>query len=229
MIDDNTAILLIQKLVNQGFLVNDEGGTIKKTHILFTKNDYEYLSLHHSLGKDYEIRNSQIVEAMIPGFLVSASKGEMFIPEQDVVDRFGKTIEQNYPEAGASFLKFAKTYWSLQVLIIHKLRRDKAGLIGFIGGRLLGVLEGELGPLFFPLPGPNKVDPAEREKHQRMLLAHYSKLSSDINIDIEDFIKGNPIIIRDRIAAGRRRSCLSVIIIGTLTLTSIILYRLFFL
>jgi len=197
MIDNQTAIMLIKKLTEQGFIIREEEGASQKELVRLTENDLAYLNKHYSQGKYHKDRNGQILEAMIPGFMVSASKGETFVPEEDIVSYFGNTVEQNYPEASTSFLKFAKTYWSLRVLI-DQLSRDDDGIISFIGGRLLGVLEGEIGPLFFPFPGPEKVPPAERENMQRELLKGFVSYSQDIDINIEDFINGNPILIRDR-------------------------------
>ncbi len=223
MIDNQTAINTIKMLAEQGFLLYDEGGTTKKKQIRITRDNLNYLNKHHSEGKHYKSRNGEILEAMIPGFLVSASKGEMLVSEQDIVNELGYTIEQNYPEASISFLKFAKTYWSLRVMI-NQLKRDHDGQISFIGGRLLGVLEGEIGPLFFPFPGPQKVSPDEREKFQRELLTNFAYYSPDIDINIEDFIRGNPILIRDRKAMSGQGGCLFFITLGVTASIVAILY-----
>lgn|GEM_PF-4165697 len=55
--------------------------------------------------------------------------------------------------------------------MVSKLDIDEEGYISFIGGRLLGVLEGQIGPVFLPFPGPNKVLPKEREEAQRSILS----------------------------------------------------------
>lgn len=223
MISNQDAIEIIKKLVKQGFLVEEKGGSAQKKGIRLTDNDINNLNKHHSLGKNYKKRNGQIFDAMIAGFMVSASKGEMFVSEENITRELGKPIAQNYPEASATFLKFAKTYWSLRVLV-SQLHRGEDGLISFIGGRLLGALEGEIGPLFFPFPGPNKVPPAEREQVQREVLSGFVNFSDDINIDIEDFIRGNPILIRDRQGARSGGGCLGFVIAGFVTITAAILY-----
>jgi len=206
MIDNQTAIMAIKKLAEKG-------------GVTLTPDDVSNLNKHHSLGKNYKERNNEIRDAMFEGFFLSASNGELFIPEEEIKSSLGKSIEQNYPEASESFLKFAKTYWSLRVLI-SKLNRDDDGYISFIGGRILGVLEGDIGPVFFPFPGPQKIPPWEREAFQRELLKEFAP-----NIDVEDFIQGNPILIRDRKAMkgnSDKSGCLIFLIISVFILTLVL-------
>lgn len=63
----------------------------------------------------------------------------------------------------------------------------------WIGAHLLGELEHVIGPVFFPFPGPRKIAPSKREETQRELIE-----ISGADIDIEEFMRGNPILIRDR-------------------------------
>ena len=200
MIDNQTAITTIIKLAENG-------------GITLTPDDLTYLEKHHSQGKFHKERSSEIRDAMFAGFFISASNGELFVPEHEISNMFGKSIKQNYPEASEAFLGFAKTYWSLRVLV-SKLNRDEDGYISFIGGRILGVLEGDIGPVFFPFPGEKKIPPSQREEFQREILKEFAP-----GINLEEFIKGNPILIRDRKTMRGKSGCLLFSIISILILT----------
>jgi len=139
--------------------------------------------------KQNQKRIGEIYESIFCGFFHCAAKGVVLYPEKRVAEKFGNSIEDNYPEANEVFLKFARTYWTLRVLIYDLMEND----MEWIGAHLLGKLEQDIGPVFFPFPGPAKIAPSKREKTQREIL---QEVNADI--DIEEFIKGNPILIRDR-------------------------------
>ena len=152
--------------------------------------DLEMFKEEPSKAKKYTARIGEIYENILEGFFHCAAKGLTFIPEEIITGRHGRSVEQNYPEASNEFLKFAKTYWTLKILVDNLIT---SGEIDCLGGYFLGKLEQAIGPLFFPLPGPMKIPPETREKHQRELLK-----ASGANIDIEKFIEGNPILIKDK-------------------------------
>ena len=134
-------------------------------------------------------RLDEIYKAMFKGFFHCAAKGLAFVPETKVANRFGRSLKENYPEASESFLKFAKTYWTLRVLEFDLMDYDWE----WIGAHLLAKLEQDIGPVFFPSPGLHKISPTQREEFQRELI---SISGADINID--EFMTGNPILIRGR-------------------------------
>jgi hypothetical protein len=115
------------------------------------------------------------------------------VAEELVARRFKHGIRENYPEASEAFLDFARTYWTLRVLVLALLQTHSDDTSLNLGERLLCQLEQEIGPVFFPFPGPEKIDSATREAFQRQLIEE-----SGANIDIEDFMAGNPILLRDR-------------------------------
>jgi len=142
----------------------------------------------------------QIIEAVKKGFYYCAGDGNILYPKERVIALFGKAIEANYPEASMDFIRFAWVYWTLKALIIDM----RVESIVFIGQYILSELESEIAAVFFPTPGPRRIDPRKREEFQRELLNKYPS-----NINIENFIKGNPILIRDRSASS---GCMSVVI-----------------
>ena len=155
-----------------------------------SNDDLKMFKEEPSKSEKYITRIGEIYENILKGFFRCAAKGLTFIPKEIIIERYGKSVEQNYPEASNEFLKFAKTYWTLKILVDNLIT---SGEIDCLGGYFLGKLEQAIGPLFFPLPGPMKIPPETREKHQRELLK-----ASGANIDIEKFIEGNPILIKDK-------------------------------
>ena len=190
MVDYHQAALLaLKQLVNQGCLpVNDQD------YAIFEKKPDE---AEHHTG-----RLAEFYGAIWRGFFSCAAKGVALYPENKVVERFGTSIEDNYPEARGAFLAFARTYWTLRVLVYDLLEKD----MDWIGAHLLGKLEQHIGPVFFPFPGLCKIAPSKRERHQRELLGEFGQ-----DIDVEEFMRGNPILIRDRQSSlwGRLKNFLS--------------------
>ena len=162
---------------------------IESNSISLSDNDMIILKKKPDEIKPYQKRIGEIYEAIFYGFFHCAAKGIVLYQEKRVAEKFGNSIEDNYPEANEVFLKFARTYWTLRVLIYDLIEDD----MEWIGAHLLAKLEQDIGPVFFPFPGPAKIAPSKREKTQREILQQVNA-----NIDIEEFIKGNPILIRDK-------------------------------
>lgn len=162
---------------------------VESNSMVLSKDDIIILKKKPDEIKQYQKRIGELYGAIACGFFHCAAKGVVLYPEKRVAEKFGNSIEDNYPEANEVFLKFARTYWTLRVLI-YDLMEDN---MEWIGAHLLGKLEQEIGPVFFPFPGPEKIAPSIREKTQREILQ-----GVNADIDIEEFIKGNSILIRDR-------------------------------
>ncbi len=155
-----------------------------------SKNDLIMLEEKPNELNQKNQRLGELYDSIFNGFFDCAAKGIALYPEEEVVQRFGNSLEDNYPEANEVFLKFAKTYWTLRTLQIDLLENDQ---MEWLGAHLLGNLEQDIGAVFFPTPGPAQISPSKREKFQRELLEEFGK-----NIDIDKFMEGNPILIRDR-------------------------------
>jgi len=155
-----------------------------------SNDDLKMFKEEPSKAEKYTTRIGEIYENVLKGFFYCAAKGLIFIPEEIIIERHGRSVEQNYPEASNEFLKFAKTYWTLKILVDNLI---KSGEIDCLEDHFLGKLEQVIGPLFFPFPGPMIISPSKREKDQREFIK-----ASGANINIERFIEGNPILIRDK-------------------------------
>lgn len=157
--------------------------------VSLTDDDLDVLERDPKEAGEHSEHLAGIYNAISYGFFHCAAEGSELIPESRVTAKFGHSIKDNYPEANEVFLRFAKTYWTLQVLTYDLMRNDTE----WIGAHLLGKLEQFIGPVFFPFPGKVQISPSKREETQRELIQE-----SGANIDIEEFIEGNPILIRDR-------------------------------
>ncbi len=154
-----------------------------------TEDDLNILERNEDEADKYKNRLLEISTAIYNGFIPCAVEGILLIPEIRIKEQFGDSLEENYPEANEVFLTFAKTYWTLRVLVINLTESERE----WIPTYLLANLEQSIGAVFFPFPGKVKIAPSKREKKQRELLQ-----KSGANIDIEEFMRGNPILIRDR-------------------------------
>ncbi|MFQ5790544.1 MAG: hypothetical protein ACE5JI_08735 [Acidobacteriota bacterium] len=147
-------------------------------------------------------RSETIMQALSRGFIALASEGYEFLPVSRIREAFGKSLEENYPEANAVFLSFATTYWTFK-LWLGDVQADFSGTP--IAAGLLGALEEQVAALFFPTPGPTRMSPSLRESTQRETLLRYGA-----RFDIDEFMRGNPILKRDLAA---RRGCLGALLL----------------
>jgi hypothetical protein len=154
-----------------------------------TDDDLNILERNEEEADKYKNRLLEISTAIYYGFIHCAAKGIVLVPEIRIREQFGHSLEENYPEANEVFLKFARTYWTLRILSTSLAESERE----WIPTYLLRNLEQNIGSVFFPFPGKIVVSPSRREKTQRELIQ-----KSGANIDIEEFVRGNPILIRDR-------------------------------
>lgn len=79
----------------------------------------------------------------------------------------------------------------------------------------MAALEEQVASVFFPTPGPIRIDHEHREATQREILAEY-----EVPMDVEAFMAGNPILIRDR-QSGRSGCAGSVVGLAALGVGSL--------
>ena len=95
-----------------------------------------------------------------------------------------------------SFLRFARTYWTLSAWNRAHTgpdpKKEPMARVATSG------IEASLTELFFPTEELGSVDPDQREEAQRTILRHY-----EVPIDVDDFMAGNPILMRHRTALQR--------------------------
>lgn len=151
-----------------------------------------------------------LFNAAMTGFFQAAAVGDTFTQPERIRQRFGRTLEENYPEAGQTFLRFAYSYWTLKLVVGDADPATRSS----VAYQLLAQIEQMVAGLFFPTPGPVRIDQAQREAAQRQTLQE-----SGAPIDIEDFIRHNPILLRDR--APAKSGCLGVLAAAVLSAASI--------
>ncbi|MFH1543185.1 MAG: hypothetical protein ABIE03_01480 [Patescibacteria group bacterium] len=148
------------------------------------------LSREKDIEKTDELKKDigTLYDNLIKGYFLLGVKGHKFTDINRIREFFGRSLEDNYPEASETFLKFATTYWTFKLYL-----QDFRNLSEYYAFLILSRLEFDTASIFFPTPGLHFISSIEREKTQRELL---KVLAPEINI--EDFIKGNPILIRDK-------------------------------
>ena len=137
-------------------------------------------------------RLGQLYEAIWKGFFRCAVEGHAFLPVEAIRQRFGRTLQDNYPGASGTFLRFATTYWTYKLVVgeLFPAHVDKTI------SQLLLKLDFDIGSVFFPTLKPGTIPVEKREKAQRQLI-----IDSGAPIDVEDFIHGNP-ILRHKTSSG---------------------------
>jgi hypothetical protein len=121
-------------------------------------------------------------DRMMGGFFRCVADNYMFGDVDDIYQSFGFTVEQNYPGASATFLHFARCYWTFK-LMQDDFRREFSGTgLGF----LFSKLESQLGAVFFPMPGIRPPRFLRKRLQKQLLMEHGAPFN------IKDFILGNP-------------------------------------
>lgn len=119
------------------------------------------------------------------GFFLLGAQGFAFASSETIREQFGRTLAENYPGAGAEFLAFATTYWTLKQVHWNLFASQRELPLT----QLISWLEENVGAVFFPTPGPMSMPTGMRKQAQRNLL---DKTGSPLNADT--FIQGNPIL-----------------------------------
>jgi len=114
-----------------------------------------------------------------------AAKGEAFGNPDRIKLRFGNSVEENYGLYRGPFIDLARAYWTYRLEIDELF--PKYNEIGLAA--ILARVEAEIGSVFFPTPGPNKVPVEMRKAEQNRLLNKYAP-----EIDAHLFLKQNPML-----------------------------------
>ena len=185
-------------------LISKGGGITSPELVNYLNRDFD--PNNRDVALDTEIFNS-----VIKGFLYLCADGYAFSDIKSVFNFFNMTLDEMYPEATSPFIKFATAYWTLQFLVRPHNTNLGQWPRRTVSWELLSSLEINIAGLFFPTPGRHKINPNLREMDQRKIIE-----ASGAPINIEEFIKNNPILIRDRMMLKRSRikKILWLVIIG---------------
>lgn len=154
------------------------------------ESDRELLS--RPIDSLHEVDNRRLGElygAMRRGFFFCAADGYAFQQIESIEARFGCSLEDNYPNASSAFLRFATTYWTYKIAL-EAIRSElfpehhEKGI-----AQLPFRLEEEIASVFFPMAPGHGLLLGEREELQRRIIQN-----SGAPIDVEDFIRGNPLL-----------------------------------
>jgi len=118
-------------------------------------------------------------------FFKKVTLGEAFGPITRVEQKFGHSLEANYAISGGPFMDMARTYWTYKLEIEDLLPK----YYNLVMSQVLLQIEGSIGSVFFPFPGPAITWVRERRETQRELLEEYA-----IGMDIDAFLNNNPFL-----------------------------------
>jgi hypothetical protein len=179
-----------------GTLLGAAGFPLQEKHASFFIRRYDDLSRDEQEWLRREDLFAVLVNYTTEGFLRLASVGHPLVPEAEILKVFGRELRANYPEANGAFLKFATTYWTLRIVSDALVELNRETLVQEVLTRVEQTIAG----VFFPIPGPMKMPIAAREQAQRKILT----ACASARYNVEEFMAGNPIIIRDRKAQGHQ-------------------------
>lgn len=128
---------------------------------------------------------NETVELLTRYFFKKVILRETFGSIERVEQKFGKSLEDNYDILSGPFIDMAKTYWTYN-LEIQDLSPEYRNLIL---AQVLFQVNGDIGSVFFPFPGPSIIWVRQRRETQRELLEEYAP-----EMDINAFLDNNPLL-----------------------------------
>lgn len=174
-------------------LIAKGGGNISPDLVAYLNRDFDP-------NKRDVAFDTEIFESALKGFFFHGANGYAFSDIESVFSFFNMTFDELYPEATMPFIKFATSYWTLKFLVRPHNTKLEQGPKRTIAWELLSSVEFYVDSLFFPTPGRHMINPKLRERDQRNIL-----LALGVSMDIEEFVRNNPILIRDRVRFKRTR------------------------
>ena len=135
----------------------------------------------------------RVLAAVYSGFFDAAAEGVALVPVERIKECYHASVKENYPEAGRAFIRFATSYWTLKVLVRHL---DVAGSRR-MSRHILKRVDDLIYPLYFPLDGLFQIPADQRERDIALSLKSFGP-----KIDAADFLKRNPILLRQRNRGG---------------------------
>jgi len=157
-------------------------------------------------GIDLEKMDSgvkDIAEIFLMYFFELVRSKKAFCDPGRIEEHFGRRLEENYGISGGLFIDFAKTYWTLKLLIdesnLLEVSEEDGGLRFSEDSETSGynnvtsaawcTVERMVGSLFFPMPGPLKQPRWLRKQAQKRFLKN---AASDLNT--KEFFRTNPFV-----------------------------------
>ncbi len=135
----------------------------------------------------------RLLEYGVHGFFHAAAEGETFTDPEQIEEKFGKPLEETYPDASDEFMTVARTYWSLKLLLADPELLQKRKTSDELLYDVLDEIDRSIGPVFFPSAGPDETPATdERRQNQRNMI-----LDSNADIDLDAFMAGNPFVPDD--------------------------------
>jgi hypothetical protein len=118
-------------------------------------------------------------------FFKKVALGETFGSITRVKQKFGHSLEANYDISSGPFIDMAKTYWTYQLEVRDLFPKYH----DLVLAQVLVQVEGRIGSVFFPHPGPIIHWVRGRRETQRELLEEYAP-----EMDVNAFLDTNPFL-----------------------------------
>jgi hypothetical protein len=157
-----------------GVLVEPAGGSIEAVRQTLHKNDTDVT------GTDNIAQLEALFDIAIDGFFHCAAHNVTFTDVRRIKEFYGRTLEDAYPGASATFMKLARAYWTFKVALMKCVPHESVCI------NLLQKIDVNFAGVFFPTPGPFRPPKKLREKTMRTLIEQ-----SGANFDVEDYIRSN--------------------------------------
>ncbi len=127
----------------------------------------------------------EVKELVIRYFFKKVTLGETFGSITKVEQKFGHSVESNYDLSSGPFIDMAKTYWTYQLEVRDLFPKYH----NLVLAQVLAEVEGRIGSVFFPFPGPIILWLRGRRETQRELLEELAP-----EMDIDAFLDNNPLL-----------------------------------
>ena len=150
-----------------------------------------YGSVLHGRDSADQDRLLLLFDRALDGFLRCATEGRVFVPVERFLSRLQGSIEAHYPGAGAGFRRLAISYWTLRMLE----GRVRLRYAGIALQQLLASVESRAREIFFTDPSEDLLSSAQRTALQRRTWAE-----SGAELDIDEFLLGNPLLVGNPLA-----------------------------
>jgi len=129
---------------------------------------------------------AQTEEVMRRRLFWKATCGETFGLISRVEQKFGRsTIGRHYQLKSGPFLDLAKAFWTYKI----EMGDLFPGHYDLVLAQVLARVEGAIGSVFFPMPGPVVMWVRQRRQQQRQMLEVYAP-----NIDVKSLLENNPLL-----------------------------------
>lgn len=124
-------------------------------------------------------------EFLLREILRVAADHDAFGDPRRIATQFGESLEDNYGLSSGPFIDVAHAYWTFKIEFRDLFPAHRKSALYSV----LGLVEQDIGSVFFPTPGPITAPVDQRREMQRHLLTRFAP-----TLDVERFLAESPIL-----------------------------------